>query len=512
MAYSRTNALGTYVLQVLETGRWSLSVLDNHLGSKTSSWFNNILSRSRAKGSAVNSNQFRELTRVLLLKSSSHGSSVSRYSQRRLPIDATNYREAISEARAEMLSKALRDAGNSDAHEADELESMAGSLLEFVVYTAILEKVPGNDMVVILSTDRVVVAGYKRTTSDSHIKCVWQCRLVQSRAPLLNTSGASNVLTFRAKTEDRHLQSAQSAKTEFEIRREHNDVELVNIYNALNALLGNFEYFVNPQPDVSQTPEVYYESDTETFHIGPWAYAKELDDFEEDCVGALGGQSLKERLEKSPWLALEGYHEEQGVPEWLEDELHSAVCSHEHIVEISSMKGDSKGECMLLDGLRGGFVSLDEFRQSRSASAVDASNEHKDSSGNNRNSLKVQFVVDVTPEASDEKTTEEPQGSPRYAGSSITIHHMEDSKSEPVTADGDESRENSKDDDIHHQDAVSGESQRTAGDNIEGLPKKQEDLERRMDRLESLVIQLLAQHLPSEKNQSTASGKFSPRR
>ena len=499
MAYSRTNALGTYVLQVLETGRWSLSVLEGHLGSSTSSWLKGIFIRKRTSGAAANSKKFRELTRVLLLKSSSHSSSVSRYSQRRQPLDASNYREAISEARAEMLSKALHEAGNPDANDADELESMAGSLLEFVVYTAILERAPGSDMVVVLSTDRVVVAGYKRTSSDSHIKSIWQCRLAQSRAPLLNTSGASSVLTLRAKAEDKHLQSAQSAKTEFEIRREHNDYKLINLYNVLNALLGNFEYLFNPQPLGVQNSEVYYDVDSETLHIGPWAYAKEIDYFEEDSAGALGGQQLKDRLEKAPWLSTESGSGCQDAPEWLEEECQAAVSSHEHIVEISAMQGDTKGECMLLDGLRAGYVSLDEFRRSRSASAADVLDE--ESASNNRQSMRVQFVVEDTaqPEV------------PDFTETVLDSAPSEDLKELSESSVGDRSQRREDGDAV---EVVSESSPKLlSGELVETFSRRQEEVERRMERLEGLVMQLLAQHLPSERDRTTdSSGKTSPRR
>ena len=503
MAYSRTNALGTYVLQVLETGRWSLSVLEGHLGTSTSSWLKGIFVRKRTSGVAVNTKKFRELTRVLLLKSSSHSSSVSRYSQRRPPLDASNYREAISEARAEMLSKALHEAGNADANDADELESMAGSLLEFVVYTAILEKAPGNDMVVILSTDRVVVAGYKRTSSDSHIKSVWQCRLAQSRAPLLNTSGATSVLTLRAKAEDKHLQSAQSEKTEFEIRREHNDYELINLYNVLTALLGNFEYLFNPQPLGVRNSEVYYDAESETMHIGPWAYAREIDYFEEDFAGALGGQNLKERLEKAPWLSTESNAGSNDRPDWLEDECQAAVNSHEHIVKISAMQGDTKSECMLLDGLRAGYVSLDEFRRSRSASAADVFEEEP--AVCNRQSMRVKFTVEDPGHSADAgitETTYEPE-------SSEIIMENEESA-------GAGNYSQPEDGNIAFDAAqltlVNESPTAFSGELVEAMSRRQEDMERRMGRLEGLVIQLLAQHLPSERDRATSSGRTSPRR
>ena len=501
MAYSRTNALGTYVLQVLETGRWSLSVLEGHLGSSTSSWLKSVFLRKRGTGSAANNKKFRELTRVLLLKSSSHSSSVSRYSQRRPPLDASNYREAISEARAEMLSKALHDAGNADANDADELESMAGSLLEFVVYTAILERAPGNDMVVVLSTDRVVVAGYKRTSSDSHIKNIWQCRLAQSRAPLLNTSGASSVLTLRAKTEDKHLQSAQSAKTEFEIRREHNDYELINLYNVLNALLGNFEYLFNPQPLGVQSSEVYYDMDSETLHIGPWAYAKEIDYFEEDSAGALGGQHLKDRLEKAPWLSTESVSVCQELPDWLQYECQAAVSSHEHIVEISAMQGDTKGECMLLDGLRAGYVSLDEFRQSRSASAADFLEEEP--AANNRHSMRVKFFVEDIAQAHADLA--------EAANDSTVPDHAEENNGE--SSGENYQKEEDSNSDCALKSQVAEASPAVSFEQMQAFSRQQKDMGRRMDRLEGLVIQLLAQHLPSERDRANSnSGRTSPRR
>lgn len=260
MAYSRTNALGTYILQVSESSRWRLS-----LSAKTSSWISKLLSRDQTSEEAktLTQKQYLNMSHVL--------------STRLNPIRSAGFkagliRESDSLARAEMLSKALEETRAGD--KPDQLD--VHPFHEFVVYTAILHKIPGSDIVVILSTDRVVVASYKRFSTISHIKIVWQCLMSSCRVPLLDSTGTSTILTLRAKTEDDRSVQTTKSSSEFEIKREYNDYELINVYNVLNALLGNFDYFL---PNVATGPQmqnvdVCYDSAQGIMRIGPWEYAK----------------------------------------------------------------------------------------------------------------------------------------------------------------------------------------------------------------------------------------------
>jgi hypothetical protein len=537
------------------------------------------------KTSAMTSAQMRELTRMLSFKASNSHNSMTRMSRRRATTDTASYREAISEARAEVLKKALRESGNKDVEIEDDFDGVPHHYLEFVVYTAILEKVPGNDIVIILSTDRVVVASYKRTPSDSHIKSVWQCLLSQSRAPMLSSNGASTVLTFRAKTEDQHLQSgSQSAKTEYELRREYNDSELVNLHNVLNALLGNFEFFAPSLPGAESNVEVRYDAELETMHVGPWAYAREIDVFEDEDVTALGSQAMKGNLELAPWSDEEDIDsvDTRAVPQWLQEERQKAVDSHGRVEELTAICASGSAKSPSLASLVGGFVSYEEFSQARELGDVmtvkEAAEEWKDAWGQLESirTPKVKFQKDLAASPSPAAETSHPEDSKasrrmvrisqrsRRSVSSDAVSSqsplsdmeevscMADTSSDFVrladTSNFEESADIKTEEpkpltDVAHEepsllsthDTTSTNPQHEEASSVVDTmvelnkisqevssqsghaadPSRQVGLERRLERLEGLVIQLLAQHLPSVHDNNANTGpppSLSPRR
>lgn len=261
MAYSRTNALGTYILQVTDTGRWNMSILGGKHSYSAAYWMNRLLQRD-AFSIAMTPRQYRELNNVLAFKPRN----------RSPPMDASATMRVVSEAFLQS-SNASCDDDNDESTDA----LTARSLDEFVVYTSILNKSPGKDTIVILSTERVVVVSYKRNSTTSRIKTIWQCSLKNSSSPRIDLSGAVSILTLRAKADARQQQTNNFSHLEFEIKRGYNDHDLVNIYNVLNALLKNFDYFI---PVASQDSflrgdqDVFFDAEQSIFRIGPWEYAK----------------------------------------------------------------------------------------------------------------------------------------------------------------------------------------------------------------------------------------------
>jgi hypothetical protein len=298
MAYSRTNALGTYILEVVESSRWTISLLDGHIIANTS-WLSRSLFRSKGKG-GVTDQQMSDLTRIVMSTRMTSSSTTSLRMRNQGALQ-----EAFSELHAEALARALRENGSHAPDGQHELEGVSHSYFEFVVYTAVLERAPGNDMVIIISTVRVVVASYKRFSSDSHIKILWQCRITNSRPPTLDSGSASSVLTLRARTEERQLRQGRSqngkSANEYELRVDYNDYELINIYNVIHAMLGEFSYF-HPNHTVAEdqrNTDVVFDSETGVLKVGAWEYARELDAYEEgEGSSALSTQGLRLVLDK----------------------------------------------------------------------------------------------------------------------------------------------------------------------------------------------------------------------
>lgn len=212
--------------------------------------------------------------------------------------------------------------------------------IESVIYTAIINRGPGYDLLVIVSTVRIVVAEYKREPGGSYVSINWQCRLKGLRSPMLERSGGGTVAIILRGEYDRRLHMSKKAPAnklnETSISISGDDEVILQLYNCLNTVIHKFDSLL---PTASS--DVWIEDEQNIIHIGSWQYCRTVSNTVETIALHDEDRILLDELEDSLWeISFENSDEEERCPGWLQKARKTAVFAHSQIKILRKLSAE----------------------------------------------------------------------------------------------------------------------------------------------------------------------------
>jgi hypothetical protein len=348
-----------------------------------------------------------------------------------LPYRRSSARSSISEGGRQMIGDISRSMFTSnlftsnvpEINEDDQvmidLEQPSG--VEFVVHTAMIQQEIGVDRLVILSTKRLVVTDYKRSTAGALLIKRWEAELDDLLDIELEKSGGKASLTIKAgkstisqmirpqsyrsrspsisTNHQRGLESSEEITSQNTTRSVviHVDYQredtLVILNNCICTLLHRPNNFFDPE---KESPEFLEEEDSDVIHIGPWKYDLSEDLIVEEAFQLQNRQrKLIEDLQMERWVVTDedanDFTRVSGStrrlanqePAWLIEERRNAVMSHSLIAEVTkilqpenSKNLDTRmtetwpGELYALDLLQRNLMSYEEYEEMKRNSSI----------------------------------------------------------------------------------------------------------------------------------------------
>ena len=311
---------------------------------------------------------------------------------------------AMEEGRARRGSKTIRSSigkpnlggGFDDGNDID----------EFVIYTAVLPKGVNTDQVVIVSTQRVLVAEHKRERSSYTMKQIWQSPLSDITTPVLEQNGGGATLRVCTGTingvVDKVTASPEPRRSFFGgdskerlgslaeqyhrrpsiavnssigggLKLNNNDFTIVSAYqeenilvqlcNCLNLMKHNFNNIIpfasigdEEHSATTAIRDLEEDESTGVVRIGPWEYTRDVTagiDLSNN-IAELNDPRILEILQNLEWVVQSAPHIVGGdisnQPRWLLDNCIEAEEAHQVIGELNDLCGDAQLE--LMDGYR----------------------------------------------------------------------------------------------------------------------------------------------------------------
>lgn len=427
LPYNFTIALGTYVMQALDRST-DESLIIGQSDDGTSAIFRNAKSiiRRTAKQDAVSLNptSTNRLSLVHQYNSARKGtldSGSTSDGRNGQPHASMNLMRRLSlrgyedyNSPASYLSEYFGDDDQSKyaetaVSEGDPPESVGK---EFVIYTGIIRKLPGMDLVVVVSTARVIITEYHRKQKGAYLKIQWVALLKSMEPPEFQKSGGGCSLTLtagKAHTRGKGRSSLSSSKVpRRSLRSEpsqigslytleggyHEEDMLINISNCINTLLGNFLRLLPMQGNRRGDCE---EDEFGIVHIGAWQFAKEssLNEQIDRSVTSDPGYSTEEiynvinELEKEQWMfgvasRASGSSDVNeaiiSIPKWLREEQLAAIKSHANVADVFTYLEENYQQLAkrvytkaAVEQLMRGIVSFEEFKE-----VISGKNQHED--------------------------------------------------------------------------------------------------------------------------------------
>lgn len=228
--------------------------------------------------------------------------------------------------------------------------------IESVIHAAVFPSEVGPDLLVIVTSLRIVVAAHRRHNGDSYVGIKWQCRIKRMAPPAIwqDTSRAGEEVLKLERRFAADVAGADSGADSVQIATSDSRT-LHNLYNCLNIVLGSFE-------NVEESAfDMWYEDERSVIHVGPWQFQRRL--IHKNSCGEDGAYC--DQLEKVEWKVFVNETSRNPLPEWLAQDRMLAINAHANIPQLIEASLPSSQDnytiSMCKSHLQDGRMTAEEF-------------------------------------------------------------------------------------------------------------------------------------------------------
>jgi hypothetical protein len=230
--------------------------------------------------------------------------------------------------------------------------------IESVIYASVFSTDVGSDLVVIVTSLRVVVAAHCRDKGDSYVGITWECRTKDMAPPEILPNEDHNGeevlrLSKRFAVTPRPLDVHNS--DESVVVRTADTKTLHLLYNCLNIILGSYANIEDSSFDT------WYEDERNVIHVGSWQFQRR------STVGThVESQKLYfDDLETVEWKVIVSDSNQKALPTWLAQDKMLAIKAHAQIPQLiaSSLPSIQDNDTMRVckSHLQEGRMTAEEF-------------------------------------------------------------------------------------------------------------------------------------------------------